>query len=310
MKKIGYILTLLLLVTVVFQSCDDQEAVDNPNFDITFNDTVKVGDTVVFTIKNAPNFLSFYSGEIGNEYKNRERFKAEGTYTLSFETSRNFQDGTSRTDNAWSLLVSTDYTGAATTDAVRAATWNDISDRFIFATARSYDMTNSGLVDISDLATDKPVYFALRVLAEGKFAEGNRQGVFDFYSFDLKLETDDNRTLELATISNPGWNPVNVAGTNSNLSYDNWVNRAPTYRMHGGLAEYTNEDWLISFPISLSGAVPPDRGISLKSYPDRLDTFEYTYTEAGTYVITFVGNNETIYGQKDNVKEYTITVTD
>lgn len=310
MKKISYILTLLLLAAVVFQSCEDQEAVDAPNFDVTFNKTAKVGDTIVFTIENAPNFLNFYSGDIGHEYKNRERFKAEGTYTLSFGTSRNFQDGASKTDNAWSLLMSTDYTGAATTDAVRAATWKDISDRFTFATARSYDITNSGLVDISDLATDKPVYFAVRILAEGKLVDGNRQGIFDLYSFDLKLETDDNRILELATISKPGWNPVNVAGTNTNSSYDNWVNRAPSYRLHGGLAQYTNEDWLISFPVSLSGAVPPDRGTPLKSYSDRLETFEYTYTEPGTYVVTFVGSNETIYGQKENTQEFTITVTE
>lgn len=310
MKKTVYILTMLLTVTFVFQSCEDQEAVDVPNFDVAFSSTVKVGEPVEFMVSNSPNFLSFYSGEFGHEYKNRERAKAEGDFTLSFETSRHYMDGTSRTDNAWSLLISTDYSGSGTAVDVEAATWTDISDRFKFATDRTYNKTNSGIVNITDLSTDKPVYFALRIFAEGKTSEGNRQGIFDFYSFDLQVAIDDTHSLAIASIQTPGWVAVNIKGTNSNTSYDNWLDRSSSYRMHGGVAEYTNDDWLITNPINLSGSVPPDRGEPLKTYSEKLETFEHTYTKAGTYTVTFVGNNETIYGQKDTMKEYTITVTE
>ncbi|MFB9058250.1 DUF5017 domain-containing protein [Mariniflexile ostreae] len=310
MKKTVYVLSILLLVTFVFQSCDDLEEVDTPNFDIAFNETVKVGEPIEFTVNNAPNFLSFFTGELGREYKNRNRTKAEGSFTLSFETSRHYMDGASLTDNAWSLLYSTDYSGSGLVEDVQTATWTDISDRFTFATDRTYNKTNSGIVDITDLSTDKPVYFALRVYAEGKKEDGNRQGIFDFYSFDLKVELDEVQTLEIANIQNPGWVSVNIEGTNSNDSYDHWVNKSGGFRLHGGLAEYTNDDWLISLPLTLSGAVDPDRGLPLKTYSERLEAFEYTYTEPGTYKITFVGSNETIYGQEDNIKEYTITVTE
>lgn len=310
MKKTVYIVAILLLTMVVFQSCDDLEAVDAPSFEVAFSKTAKVGEPIVFMVNNAPNFLSFFSGEFGREYKNRERGKAEGDFTLSFETSRNFQDGASQSDDAWSLVYSTDYTGAGNAAAVQAATWTNISDRFTFATARSYNKTNSGTVNITDLATDKPVYFALRILANGKTSQGNRQGIFDFYSFDLNLAIDATHSVDIATLSNPGWVAVDVAGTNSNTAYDNWIDRSGSFRMHGGLAEYTNDDWLISNPINLSGAVPPDTGVPLKSYSEKLETFEYTYDKAGTYTINFVGNNETIYGQKDTMKEYTITITE
>ena len=308
MKKIKYIIPAILLFTFVFQSCEDLEETEAPNFNITSNFKVKVGEPIEFKISNAPNFLSFFSGEFGQEYKNKNRTKAEGDFTLSFETSRHYQDGTSRTDSAWQLLVSTDYSGSGSAQDVLAATWTDVSDRFTFATARSYNKTHSGSVNITDLSTDKPTFFALRIYAEGKKSEGNRQGIFDFYSFDLKFAIDDTNNLDIASLYSPGWVAVNVAGENTNTSYDNWLDRSGSFRMHGGVAEYTNDDWLITKPLNLSGSVSPDRGTPLKTYSEKLESFSHTYTKPGTYTVTFVGNNTTIYGSEEAVKEYTIEV--
>lgn len=308
MKKIKYLYTALLLFAIVFQSCEDTEEVQKPSFDIAFNMKAKVGEPVEFSVKNAPQFLGFFSGEFGKEYKNKDRTKADGKFTVSFETSRNFQDGDSRTDNAWQFLYSTDYTGSGTPEDVNAATWTNISERFTFATARSYNKTFSGIVDITDLSTDKPIYLALRVYAEGRKDDGNRQGIFDFFAFDVKLALDQTNTLEIATIDSPGFVAVNVEGTNTNSSYDNWVARDKSYRMHGGLAQYTNDDWLITKPLNLSGSVSPDRAEPLKTYSEKLESFTHTYTKAGTYKVTFVGNNTTIYGSEETVKEFTIVV--
>ena len=52
-------------------------------------------------------------------------------------------------------------------------------------------------------------------------------------------------------MDSPGFFPVNVAGENSNASFDHWVARDNSYRMHGGNAEYTNDDWLITQPLNL-----------------------------------------------------------
>ncbi|WP_189663097.1 DUF5017 domain-containing protein [Polaribacter sp. IC073] len=312
MKKIVYRLTMLILVTLGFQSCEDLDEITNPNFDVAFNATAKVGEPVEFKISNAPDFLSFFSGETSREFRNSNRLKADGTFSLSFDTARHYFDGASRSDNAWNLLVSTDYTGSGKVEDVQAATWTDITDRFTFATARTYSQTNSGTVDISDLASDLPTYFAIRVNAEGKKSEGNRQGVFRLHSFDISLAVEnENYSLDVTTITNPGFKPVNVEGTHpSNKSKDLWVNKGGYFEMSGDQAEYTNDDWLISRPINLSGAVEPDRGEPLKSYTDILKSFQYIYSEAGTYSVVFVGSNETIHGQKDSMKEFTITVTD
>ena len=312
MKKTVYSLTMLLLVTFMFQSCEDQEAVDTPNFEVAFNPTVKAGEPVVFTVNNAPNFLNFFSGEYGHEIKNSERLKAEGEFFLTFNTARHYMDGTSKTDNAWSLLVSTDYSGSGTVEDVQSATWTNISDRFTFATARTYTQTNSGKVNISELAGDKPVYFAVRAYAKGKQAEGNRQGNFRFHSFDISLAVaNESYSLDVTNLNTPGFKPVNIEGTHPTIATkDIWVNKGSYYELAADQAQYTNDDWLITNPVNLSGAVSPDRGVPLKTYSEKLETFEYTYTKPGTFTVAFVGNNETIYGQKQNIKEFTITVTE
>ena len=107
----------------------------------------------------------------------------------------------------------------------------------------------------------------------------------------------------------PGFKPVNVEGSHpTNATKDFWVNKGSKYELNADQAEYTNDDWLITNPVNLSGSVAPDRGIPLKTYQNKLENFEYAYSKAGTYSIAFIGTNETIYGKKEVIKEYTITV--
>lgn len=317
MKNLKLILASLFLSTLIFQSCEDFETVTAPSFLVTpVTVNAKAGEIVEFKVENAPNYLTFYSGEFGQEYKNRNRVKAEGTYTLSFETARNYQNGTSGSDDPWSLLMSTDYTGSGEVADVEAATWTDISDRFTFSTARTFAKTHSGTVDITDLATDKAVYFALRAYTEGKVSEGNRQGTFRVSSFDIILDvTGEDYSFDIASLATPGFKPVNVKGTNPTRpeTYDFWRDLVGTkgyYELHGGKANYTNDDWLISNPISLAGTIAPDRPESLKSYSKPLQSFLHTYSKAGTYTVTLVGSNTTIYDSKQSIQELTITVTD
>jgi hypothetical protein len=313
MKKSFFIVTIMLLGTLVFQSCDDQEEVLAPSFEVAFNATAKVGEPVEFAVNNAPDFLSFFSGEFSSEFKNSERATAEGDFFLSFVTTRHYFDGASRSDNAWSFLVSTDYSGSGTIEDVQAATWTDLTDEFVFATARTWSpKTESGAVNITQFAGDLPTYFAVRIYAEGKKSEGNRQGNFHLDDFNITLAVaNEDYSIEVANLQTPGFKPVNVEGTHPTIAAkDNWINKGSLFEMNGDQAEYTNDDWLITNPVNLSGSVAPDRGTPLKTYLDKLENFEHTYSEPGTYSIAFVGTNQTIYGKKQEIKEYTITVTE
>ena len=79
--------------------------------------------------------------------------------------------------------------------------------------------------------------------------------------------------------------------------------------MRGNSDNIVNEDWLITRPLNLT-AVSPDTGEDLKNYSTALSSFEHTYTQPGTYTVTLVGNNTTVYGHKEKMQEFTITVTE
>ncbi|MDO6738714.1 DUF5017 domain-containing protein [Wenyingzhuangia sp. 2_MG-2023] len=313
MKSIHKIITSISLLALVFTSCEDFEEVSEPNFDITVsNETVKVGEEVEFSIENAPNFLSFYSGEFGYEYQHRDRTNIDGTINMSFDCAQHYQNGTSLSDPGLSVQYSTDYDGSGTAEAIALATWIDISDKFVLPTARTYAWTNSGIADISDLASEgKPVYIAFKILADGKTSEGNRQGEYRFNNFNIELAVEGKSTsLPVTDFESTEWQTVNVQGTNDDTNKDQWIYWSDGFfRMNGTSADYTNEDWLITERIDLT-AILPDQGAALKSYSERLSSFTHTYTEAGIYTATFLGNNTTVYGSKEGIKELTIEVVE
>ena len=51
-----------------------------------------------------------------------------------------------------------------------------------------------------------------------------------------------------------------------------------------------------------------DAGDPLKNMSTRLDSYSYIYADAGTYKVTFVASNTTVYGSKTDVKELEITI--
>ena len=309
MKKIIYILSSLFLVIFMFHSCEDLEEVVDPNFEIAFNTTAKVGEPVEFKIENAPDFLYFYSGNFGHKYVHKDRVNADGSVALSFKNAQKWGIGTNATGTL-SLLVSSNYDESGTPEAVSNATWIDISDRVSIATAYSFTWTETIDIDITNLANGKPIYFAFKFYAEDNIGNGNRQP--EWRIDDFKIETTITGApapLNVATMDIPGWNTVDVQGVISAWNTAKWYFTNGYWRFRGQPSDYTNEDWLITKAINLT-KVNPDKGIPLKTYSEKLESFTYTYDKSGTYTITFIGNNETIHGQKDNIKEYTITVTD
>ncbi|MDO5980170.1 DUF5017 domain-containing protein [Flavivirga spongiicola] len=312
MKKIVYSLTMLLLVTLGFQSCEDLEEVDAPSFEIAFNTNAKVGEPVEFKIKNAPNFLYFFAGDFEHQYKFRDRTNAEGTVTMSFLNSQKWGLGANATGNL-SVWYSKDYDGSGSAASVNIATWTEITDRFNISTLYDFTLQESGIVDITDLADGKPIYFGFKY-----FCDDTTTRPSEWYLDNLNIQmdvADAPAPLTVASEDVPGFKGVDVqgivSGWNANKWY--WDSGKKLWRMRGqvkvGGEWIVNEDWLITNAINLT-KVAPDKGTPLKTYSEKLETFEYTYTKAGTYTITFIANNETIHGQQEKIQEYTITVTD
>ncbi|WP_418603594.1 DUF5017 domain-containing protein [Hwangdonia sp.] len=306
---------MLFFVIFGIQSCEDLETVDVPNFEVVFNDNAKVGEPVEFKVNNAPNFLYFYAGDFEHQYKYRDRTNAEGTVTMSFLNSQKWGLG----DNSEGLLTvwySRDYDGSGTPEAVNTATWTEISDRFNISTLYDFTLQESGVVDITDLADGNPIYFGFKY-----FCDNTATRPSEWYLDDLNIQmdvADAPAPLTVATEKVPGFKPVDVQGVVSGWNANKWYwdsgkGSDGLWRMRGqvkvGGQWITNEDWLITNAINLT-KVNPDKGEALKTYSEKLETFEYTYSKAGTYTVTFIGNNETIRGQEEKIQEYTITVTD
>lgn len=316
MKKTKYLFAAFLLFALVFQSCEDLEEVETPDFSISYNLKAKVGEPVEFTVKNTPHFLYFYAGDFEHQYKYRNRTNAEGTVTMSFLNSQKWGTGVNKEGNL-TVWYSKDYDGSGEPDAVNNATWTEITDRFNISTLYDFTLQDSGVVDITDLADGNNIYFGFKY-----FANDTSGRPSEWYLDDLSIKmdvADAPAPLKIATEINPGFKTVDVQGVDSRWNANKWyfdtTKGGPEFkglwRMRGQVkvsgSWIVNEDWLITKPINLT-KVAPDKGVPLKTYSEKLETFSHTYTEPGNYTITFVGKNTTIYGDKETVKEYTITV--
>lgn len=315
MKKIKIVLSSLFLLTLVFQSCEDQHEVSAPNFNVTpITMSAITGEPVEFSVENAPNFLMFYSGEFGHEYQYRDRTRAEGTVYMSFNNAQKWGLGVNATGTL-SILASTDYDGTGTTEAIGLATWTDISDRFNISEDYTFDWTFSGDADITDLDNGEIIYFAIRRYAEEHHGTGNRQPEWRISEFNIRNDINDSgnflEVISAATTGSSGFTGTSVDGEvvdwNGHQWY--WDTGFNVWRIRSENPRHRNDDYLITDGVNLS-AVLPDEGVVLKTYSTPLESFEYTYSQPGTYTVTMVGNNTTVYGSEEKIQEFEITVTD
>lgn len=303
---IGFFAGLLLLV-----SCEDQQSVDVPNFEVAFNSSAKVGEPIEFMVSNSANFMSFYPGDFGHKYEYRDRNFAEGTVTMSFLNAQKWGLG-SNAQGTLTVWYSKDYDGSDSVEAVKSATWVDITDKFNISTLYDFTLQESGVVDITDLADDNPIYFGFKYFSDNVIDRGAEWWIDDL---SIKMEiADAPEPLTVASEVDPGFNSIDVQGIVPEWNGAKWYWSSDKgvdglWRMRGNSDRIVNEDWLITNAIYLT-KVNPDQGIQLKSYAEKLDSFTYTYTTPGEYTITFVGKNTTIYGSEESIKEFTITVTE
>lgn len=309
MKILKLVFTFMFPVVLLVQSCEDLEAVSVPNFTVTpITLVAKAGKPVVFKVDNAPNFLRFYSGDFGHQYKYRDRTNAEGTVTMSFKNSQKWGLGSNAT-GTFSVWFSRDYNGSGTAEAVNKATWTDISDRFNISTLYDFTLQDSGIVDITDLADGNSIYFGFRYFSDD-IKDRGAEWHFDDLSILMNVK-EAPAPLTVATESTPGFLPVDVQGVVGawNRAKWYWDSGKDLWRMRGNSDKIVNEDWLITNAINLT-AVSPDIGVNLKSYSTLLNSFTYTYSQPGTYTVTLVGNNTTIHGNEEKLQQFTITVTE
>ncbi len=305
-------LTILAVLTLLV-SCKKDMVVEEPEFDVSISSaTFKVGEPVVFAIKGAPDVITFYSGEKGSDYefKNAERIY-EATTSLSFHSAKYAGNN----DNLVALKYSTNFNGVYEPDAIRQATWVDITDRFhippINGTAPV--MEPSQEVDISDIFPDPetPVYIGWFFTT----AENSSRTRFQIVNFEVKGVVQEDTTLSGVkySLASAGFQMVKGEGFQIQDHATTTPRVTATAIIWDGVFANTSfkEGWAISNEIYPATKINlgRDYGVGIKSVLDPpLLEHNVTYQSPGTYKATFVASNVSVYGRKDTSKELEITI--
>lgn len=278
-------------------ACRKDLAFSEPDFEVSVTrDQYKVGDTVEFSFKGAPDYLTFYSGESGNNYAHRGRTNVTGTPKISFTSFAQY--GTQQ--NTLSLLVSADFNGKVDAD-ISKATWTDITSRAQLSTGA--DNTPSGEIDLSSFASgDKTVFVAFRFT--GTQSPASAQKTWTIKNFQLYTVTESGeKVFSVNAIPAAGFTAVSISNDNQK-----WTQNATQLQMAGGGANTPdNEDWIVAALIP--NRVNPDWGVGIKDVTGTLSTFRYVPKQEGDHEVVFVASNANVTGARSVVRKINIRVS-
>lgn len=321
MKTINKYMLLAAVLLTSLTACREQfEDVDAVHFEVAAESVVcKVGQPVHFLFEGNPDIITFYSGEVGNDYafKNEDRI-VPTRMSYSFTANRKAGPNPGKLPFSYSL----DFSGEYTAEAVQAATWIDISDRFEWIPEDKSNLeVFSGLADLSDIFPDEqtPVYFNYYYLCKtGQDVDSSDWLVYSptFYGI---TETSE---VKLFDITNSGWTTVynvptwmnNDGSADPKLNYTG-ANNGKRLRMicDNRRPDCDREEWFVSGPIYKMANVNngPDFGTAIKGVANPVMTsYSYAYNAPGEYTVTFVAANVNVYDRDERVVELKVKIVE
>jgi hypothetical protein len=314
--KFYYIVALMAFV--LLNACTKVE-VKEPDFIVTpSSTTAKENEEITFKFSGDPDQITFYSGEVLNDYNFKSGRILESTgLDVSFATHVAY--GTH--PNLLSVWTSTDFNGKSTIDDVLAATWtNEITSTFILAphsmnTTDGAQAVKSGVKSLMPLAEEgKPIYIAFRYKKKPDTdPQGGGQRNWFVRDFKAEGQTElgkktvaDGKSFTLVYDKN--FTSDDVAVKNSVI---NAASGVMTIRIPSSMGTLNAEVWSVSPNLNTGKTdLGPDRGVPIKGFVDiRASEYKYTFKKEGTYKVTFVASNANIYGDKEIIRQIDITIT-
>ncbi|WP_257668127.1 DUF5017 domain-containing protein [Parapedobacter tibetensis] len=297
----------LMLISVVLFSCEKNQ-LDDPALEVTADKTtITAGESVTFKFEGSPQMLSFYSGEFLKDYNYGTSSRELKNCYLSFSSAT---VASIKQANQLAVLVSSDFDGIYAIANIKAATWVDVTDRFALATNATVKASTE--VDIMDLAVaGKPLYLAFRYITkpQTEFLAANDWNITDVL---VKSKFDDGEVTLMDYGSGSNFSVFSYGNKQAGRSLVN----STTIQFKGNatpetMEEYT-EDWGISRAIYINpNDLGNDKATALKLFREaKKESYSYTYSEAGTYTATFIGETNNVYGNKKVARQIEITVTD
>lgn len=318
--RIAKHLLFFIILIVVFFSCSKVMSVDKPDFEVSVQSTtVKKGDSVIFKLTGNPDIITFYSGEMGNDYAyiNEDRILPTKKINLSFQSQVRTQGGTAGYCQAeqFHILISDDLTFASQTqadsvNAVKNATWKNITDSFTLSPLECNSTTPyvaSREADISKLIpSGKRFNVAFRYTNESNAVKGNAT-IWRFSTFNMTAVTELSSVV-VANQANAGWKPVFIGEGWTSAAF---TNSGSVVTLRGLVTNTAHQEmWCIANGVTITDKnLGNEFGVGIKSMQETsLKSYGHKFTKAGKYIVTFVALNANADNREETVRQIEITV--
>ena len=268
---------------------------------------------VTFRFSGNPDNIVFYSGEEGSEYMHRNRYYRNATVKMQFATA--FSGGT--IPNTLRIMLSNDFkppyrfVGATpvnsdlTREAVEAATWSDITNRFNLPGNRlSLGTHDTGEAVISEFYQDIPFFIGFWFDADKSEDVTLSLGQWIFSNFRIRNDYYDGTSgFYVNNVLNTYWRRLDLLDA---TGYTVGSNRIT---LNGNIVTTVEKGEEITYIPTLSAGArvvsPPfypllgetDKGRPLKSSNEYLSEYTHVYVNPGQTSVrsTFVITNS-LYG--------------
>ncbi len=283
---------------------------EDGSFDATLlQSNIAAGDTAQFNLFENPDFISFYSGEVGHEYIHRDRTVLEGgNLIMKFETRVTI----SAPDTLLDVMISDDFNGNYDSANVANAHWKRMTNKFVFpdttATLGLFypsGATSADFVDITDsVSAGRPFYLAFKynnIAPTSVLYSINKLAMYNTFS--------SGGVANATVIDSNQISSGNFTGVQFGDNLPRWTTSSTYLKCtNSTTAPVPSTYWYITRPLNPS-AVNPDLPISIKNIVQNpLTSFKYKYSTPGTYKATFVAAYKRLNYEKTIVKEFTIVV--
>lgn len=342
--KLNKLFITLGVAGMAFASCENELKQDvqldiaiETNENVGFDGetiTVKQGSPVSFNLSGDPDFLTFFSGEAGKEYRYRDRTEVDPTEIVSSRLQFSLQAQYGKPANIMQILISDDFPGLANNDFKSDSILVEEHEWQTLIPQNELPQTAKTLTYDVDMAPymGKRIAIALRYEGIDNTAVQSR---FQFNNMAI-VNTLENGLVTSLTASSFGFTPLNMYYTHPDVLNATGINGNRVNTIGGkpygtatnntsgvwNLSNFTAffihstpantplmYAWLVSNLIVPNGCTP-DSGIGIKSMHQSLDAYTYTYSIPGTYTATFVATNGNYKQEKTKIMEYKIVVTE
>jgi hypothetical protein len=304
MKKLLYTLTACLS----FMACKKTISADEPEVSVSLTnarstvvDTLvfQLGDSCKFNIDGYADNMTFWAGNIGNNYDFRNRTQGFGKMLLSFtSTAANGSQA-----NTLKVLAMTNLKSLDSATVYNAA-WTDITARTALATSAT--AVSTGTVDITDLvgSPSDSLFLAFRYAG----TTGSTQRTWVINNLVLNNTGADFNYPMINIVSDVTY--WTVYGNVWAPSGRKWIPSSSMLTIGGGDAtQPTNVSWIVSKPLYVSRLAPDVPTTVLKNLTAASPSaYQYRYAAPGLYKASFVSYNNTIDNTKTTTKVFWIRV--